>query len=86
MRLARPRNDGAMLAGSWVVWSNPYNLSWWASAMLMKIGLLGAAGLIASLAALFWLRPDTNGGQALLMIVVFAIVTGVGRLIWPTGS
>ena len=57
-----------------------------ASAMLMKIGLLGAAGLIASLAALFWLRPDTNGGQALLMIVVFAIVTGVGRLIWPTGS
>ena len=40
----------------------------------------------SALAALFWLRPDTNGGQALLMIVVFAIVTGVGRLIWPTGS
>jgi hypothetical protein len=51
--------------------------------MLMKFGLLGGVGLIASLVALFWVQPDTNGGQALLVIVVFAIVTGLGRLIWP---
>lgn len=34
--------------------------------MLMKIGLLGGLGLIASLLALYWIQPDTNGGQALL--------------------
>ena len=46
--------------------------------MLMKIGLLGGLGLIASLLALYWIQPDTNGGQALLGIVVFADV-----LPWP---
>ncbi len=54
--------------------------------MLMKIGLLGGLGLIASLLALFWIQPDTKGGQALLGVVVFAVVTGVGRLIWPSKS
>jgi hypothetical protein len=54
--------------------------------MLMKIGLLGGLGLIASLSALFWIQPDTGGGQALLAIVVFAVVSGVGRLIWPSSS
>ena len=54
--------------------------------MLLKVGLLGGLGLIASLLALHWVQPDTNGGQALLAIVVFAVVSGIGRLIWPTGS
>jgi hypothetical protein len=54
--------------------------------MLMKVGLLGGLGLIASLLALYWIQPDTNGGQALLVIVVFAVVSGVGRLIWPAES
>lgn len=54
--------------------------------MLMKVGLLGGLGLIASLLALYWIQPDTNGGQALLGIVVFAVVSGVGRLIWPAKS
>jgi hypothetical protein len=54
--------------------------------MLLKVGLLGGLGLIASLLALYWVQPDTNGGQALLAIVVFAVVSGIGRLIWPTGS
>lgn len=54
--------------------------------MLMKIGLLGGAGLIASIAALYWVHPDTAGGQALLAIVVFTLVSGVGRLIWPGQS
>jgi hypothetical protein len=54
--------------------------------MLIKIGLLGGLGLIASLLALYWVQPDTNGGQALLAIVVFAVVSGVGRLLWPAGS
>jgi hypothetical protein len=51
--------------------------------MLVKFGLLGGLGLVASLLALSWIQPDTQGGQALLVIVVFAIVTGVGRLLWP---
>ena len=54
--------------------------------MLMKIGLLGGLSLVASLLALYWIQPDTNGGQALLFIVVFAVVSGIGRLIWPAGS
>ena len=54
--------------------------------MLLKIGLLGGSGLIASIAALYWVQPDTAGGQALLAIVVFAIVSGIGRLIWPGQS
>ena len=54
--------------------------------MLIKVGLLGGLGLIASLLALYWVEPDTTGGQALLAIVVFAVVSGVGRLIWPSGS
>jgi hypothetical protein len=54
--------------------------------MLMQIGLLGGLGLIASLLALFWIEPDTNGGRALLVIVVFTVVTGVGRLLWPPKS
>jgi hypothetical protein len=58
----------------------------WAPAMLMKIGLLGGVGLIASLLALYWVEPDTSGGQALLAIVVFAVVSGIGRLVWPSES
>jgi len=54
--------------------------------MLLKIGLLGGSGLIASIAALYWVQPDTAGGQALLAIVVFAMVSGIGRLIWPGQS
>lgn len=51
--------------------------------MLVKFGLLGGLGLVASLLALSWIQPDTQGGQALLVIVVFALVTGVGKLLWP---
>jgi hypothetical protein len=54
--------------------------------MLMQIGVLGGLGLIASLLALYWIQPDSNGGQALLAIVVFAVVSGVGRLLWPKSS
>jgi uncharacterized membrane protein YccC len=54
--------------------------------MLMQIGVLGGLGLIASLLALYWIQPDSNGGQALLAIVVFAVVSGVGRLVWPKSS
>ena len=54
--------------------------------MLMQLGLLGGLGLIASLLALFWIEPDTNGGRALVVIVVFTLVTGAGRLLWPPKS
>ena len=57
-----------------------------ARSMLMQIGVLGGLGLIASLLALYWIQPDSNGGQALLAIIVFAVVSGVGRLLWPTKS
>jgi hypothetical protein len=54
--------------------------------MLMQIGVLGGLGLIASLLALYWIQPDSSGGQGLLAIVVFAVVSGVGRLLWPKKS
>jgi hypothetical protein len=50
--------------------------------MLMKLGLIGGLGIVAGVAALYWIHPDTTGGQALLFIVVFAIVSGFLRLIW----
>jgi hypothetical protein len=47
----------------------------------------GGVSLIAVLLAEFWIGPETGGGQALLAIVVFAIVSalvyGLGRLLWP---
>jgi TIR domain len=46
----------------------------------------GGISLIAVLLAEFWVESDTGGGQALLAIVVFAVVFalvyGLGRLIW----
>jgi hypothetical protein len=50
--------------------------------MLLKVGLLTGVGIIASLLALYWIEPSTSGGQALLAVVVFAFVNGVGGLIW----
>jgi hypothetical protein len=48
----------------------------------------GGISLIAVLLAEFWIESDTGGGQALLAIVVFAVVFalvyGLGRLIWRT--
>jgi hypothetical protein len=47
----------------------------------------GGVSLIAVLLAEFWIGPETGGGQALLAIVVFAVVStlvyGLGRLLWP---
>lgn len=50
--------------------------------MVLKVGFLAGVGLVASLAALYWLQPETGGGQALLAIIVFAVVNGIGGLIW----
>lgn len=57
--------------------------------MLLKVGFLEAVALVAALLALYWLQPETGGGQALLAILVFALANGVagivvfvGRLIW----
>ena len=54
--------------------------------MLLKIGFLAGLGLAASLLALSWLQPETAGGQALLALIVFAVVNGIGGLIWPKKS
>jgi hypothetical protein len=54
--------------------------------MLSKLGIFGALGLLASMAALYWLEPQTAGGQALVTLVVFAIVGGIGQLVWPKQS
>jgi len=47
----------------------------------------GGISLVAVLLAEFWIEPETGGGQALLAIVVFAIVSalvyGLGRWLWP---
>ncbi len=54
--------------------------------MLLKFGALAGLGVAASLLALYWVQPDTNGGQALLALIVFSIVNGIGGLIWRVKS
>jgi hypothetical protein len=54
--------------------------------MLLKIGFVTGVAIVASLLALYWVEPSTSGGQALLAVVVFAVVNGVGGLIWRAKS
>jgi hypothetical protein len=54
------------------------------AAMLLKIGFLAGLGIVASLLALYWIQPETSGGQGLLALIVFAAVNGIGGLIWRT--
>jgi len=54
--------------------------------MLLKFGFLSGVGVVASLAALYWIQPQTTGGQTLLALIVFAFVNGVGGLIWKGKS
>jgi hypothetical protein len=49
--------------------------------MLKQFGLIGGVGIVAGVAALYWVQPDTIGGQSLLFIVVFALVGGLLELI-----
>ena len=46
-----------------------------------EFGLVGGIGLAAGVAALYWVKPDTTGGQILLFIIVFVIVSGLLELI-----
>jgi hypothetical protein len=46
--------------------------------MIAKAGFLVGVGIVASLAALFWVEPETRGGQGLLALVVFSLVNGLG--------
>jgi hypothetical protein len=48
--------------------------------MLKQFGLIGGVGIVAGVAALYWVQPDTIGGQSLLFIVVFALVGGLLEL------
>jgi hypothetical protein len=50
--------------------------------VLLKFGFLSGVGVAASLLALYWVQPETNGGQALLALIVFAVVNGIGGLVW----
>jgi len=50
--------------------------------MALKIGLLTGIGIVLALLALWWIQPETSGGQALLALIVFAAVNGIGGLIW----
>jgi hypothetical protein len=54
-------------------------------AAVVLVVFAGGVSLIAVLLAEFWIEPDTGGGQALLAIIVFAVVSafvyGLGRLI-----
>ena len=45
--------------------------------MLKELGVIGGIGIVAGLSALYWIQPDTAGGQTLLFIVVFAVVSGL---------
>jgi hypothetical protein len=51
--------------------------------MVLKFGFLGGLGIILSLAALYWIQPETTAGQTLLAIIVFSIVNGIGAVLWP---
>jgi hypothetical protein len=52
--------------------------------MIVKYGFLTAIGIIVSLIALYWIAPETAGGQGLLVVIVIAIVNGIGGVSWPT--
>jgi hypothetical protein len=51
--------------------------------MIVKYGFLTAIGIIVSLVALYWIAPETAGGQGLLVVIVLAIVNGIGGVSWP---
>lgn len=50
--------------------------------MLQKYGLLTVFGVVLALAALMWIRPLTTAGQTVLAGLVFAVVTGLGSVVW----
>jgi hypothetical protein len=50
--------------------------------MALKFGFLGGLGIILSLLALYWIEPETTPGQALLALIVFSLVNGIGALVW----
>jgi uncharacterized membrane protein YccC len=55
--------------------------------MVLKFGLLTFVGIMLSLAALYWIEPQTKSGQVLLVIIVMALVNGIGAITWrkPAG-
>ncbi len=55
----------------------------YADLMVLKFGLLTAIGLIVGLILLVWIQPETVGGQALLTVIVVALMNGLGGLLWP---
>ncbi len=54
--------------------------------MFLKLGLMQAVAIMASIAAVYWIDPVTAGGQTLLGVLVFVIVNGIGGLIWKASS
>lgn len=54
--------------------------------MFLKLGLMQAAAIIASVTAIYWIGPETAGGATLLGGLVFVIVNGIGGLIWKARS
>lgn len=45
---------------------------------VLKLGIGGVVGLLAGLALVAWVRPATQGGQALLVVISVAI----GSAVW----
>ena len=52
--------------------------------MLVKYGFLTGLGLLIALAAMWLIEPQTIGGQALIIIIVLALVNGIGTVTWWT--
>jgi len=50
--------------------------------MIVKFGFLTGLGLILGLAALYIIQPQTTPGQTLLMVIVLALVNGLGGITW----
>jgi hypothetical protein len=60
-------------------------LSLWTAAegfVILKFGSLSGIGLILGLLALWWVQPQTTAGQTVLMVIVVAVVNGIGALLW----
>jgi hypothetical protein len=50
--------------------------------MIAKYGFLTGLGLVLALLSLWLVEPQTKGGQALLAVIVFGLVNGIGALVW----
>jgi hypothetical protein len=50
--------------------------------VILKFGSISGLGLILGLLAVWWIEPQSTAGQGLVMVIVIAVVNGIGALLW----